>query len=139
MPSYPFGRRIKDALLTNNTNFPAAGAAVATASIDLGQPTSGRPPEEISLQVEWPDMAAYTDNTKTITIRLQDSADNAAWADVNPVIEFQLKGVAATGPLADGLQCPLPAHIRRYVRANITAPAGGANVTALALTLSVVS
>jgi hypothetical protein len=139
MSLLPFGRRIKDALLTNDTSFPAAAASVASASIDLGQPASGRPPEECALQVEWPTMPALTDNTKTVLARLQDSADNAAFADVNPTIEFKIPGLAVTGPLADGLQCPLPPHIRRYVRLNITVPAGGGDNTALKLSLSVVS
>src|SRR4051812_11935682 len=90
IPSYAKAYQ-RDAQLEAATNFPAAAGTANSPAIDLGH-GANTGPNVPALYVGIPALAAHTDNTKTITMKLQDSADGAAFADVNPQVQINLVG-----------------------------------------------
>lgn len=133
-----FAPHMRDAAREVTLAFPAASAAANSGSVDLGHDPGAAPSCCLGLRVAWPDLAAHTDNTKTITVTLQDSADNSSFATVNPSVVLNLTGVATTGLLADEFVMPLPLGVRRYVRVAVANPASGPAITSLSLTIGAV-
>jgi hypothetical protein len=133
---------MKDKALHLEINFPAAGAAVQTGTLDLGVDNPGASvggkTRNFSdqwrlgrLRVTVPALPNNTDNTKTITVRLQDSGDyGATFADTNPQIQVNIAGVAATGSAAALFDVPLPPDVRGPVQFTVTVPAGAGDNTA---------
>lgn len=128
---------MKDALLKVLKYLPAAGANNTTDAIDLEADSSavarGERAPVRHLLVSVPALPANTDNTKTITIDLYDSADGVTFAQVQPLIECQVPGVAVTGSLATDFRFPLPA-VRRYIALKSTVPAGAGDNTGVQIT-----
>lgn len=119
--------------------FPAAGASNNSPTIDLGHSPTGIPPVGSELIVDIPALAVHTDNTKTLILKLQDSADDSSYADVDPVIQTLVVGVTSTGSAAKSVRLPIPSTCRRYVQINTTNPASGPAITGSSFTVSAVA
>jgi hypothetical protein len=124
---------MKDAALHLEVFFPAAGATVVVGSLDLNVDVPGFSDQwrlgRLSLSI--PALPNLTDNTKTITVDLQDSGDGGAtFANTQPRIQATIPGVAATGPAAQIIDMPLPPGMRGPIQLSVTVPAGGGDNTA---------
>ncbi len=125
---------MKDTLLQSAGYLPAAGAANTTPSIDLGSSRAGDTcagavrPADVFLEVSVPAMPNNTDNSKTVTIDLYDSADDASFAEVDPLVSIKVPGVASTGSAARTVRYPLP-PTRRYIALRNTVPTGAGDNT----------
>lgn len=128
---------MRDANLITTKAFPAAGANNSHNSIDLELAGGVQSilPRNVEMEIAWPALPALVD-TKTVTFKIQDSADNAAWADLP--INYVLTGAGGVGVAAGTLQVRLPGNIRRYVRVNQAVLAAGGDSTALLSTVSLV-
>jgi hypothetical protein len=139
----PTKRSLKDALLNVSKYLPAAAAANQSPTIDLGSVVAGEP-KLLEIEVSVPALPNNTDNTKTITLRLQDSADDVTYADVGveaaagvgdaPRIECRLAGVTTTGSVAKIFRVALPSTARRYLQFTQTVASGGGDNTAALVT-----
>lgn len=131
-----FDRTIKDANLIVTKAPPAAGASNQTNSIDLGHLGGvGVPAEGACLLINIPAMAALAD-AKKLTIKLQDSADNSSFADVDPLISTFVIGAGGAGCAAKEVEFPLPSTVRRYIRCDQTEEAAGGDITGSTVTYS---
>ncbi len=126
----PTQRNLKDANLHVEKYLPAAAATNYSDSIDLGSTSPGQSVESNEFRVTVPALANHTDNTKTILITLQDSANDSSFADVAPLHQVQEVGVATTGSAAATYRLRLPSTIRRYVRFSQVVPSGAGDNTA---------
>lgn len=131
-------RFLKDADLIKVKAIPAAGANHNTDTIDLGNTTPGVAVEGVELEILIPALAAHTDNTKNVTVKVQDSADNVTFADVEQLAAWSVPGVASTGSAAATRRFRLPADVKRYVQVNIAETSAGANLTASSVTVALV-
>lgn len=124
-----------DAALHVEAYLPAAGATLYTDSIDLGQVNGGAEPNVFELRVIIGAAALHVDPAKTITARLQDSADDAAYADTNPQIQAQLIGVAVNGSAQTEYRIRVCSNGQRYIRLALTVPAGDGDCTGVLVTV----
>jgi hypothetical protein len=127
-------RHLKDRELIKSKALPAAAATSYTDGIDLGQETLGPDGDRMEAEIAipaTPNLAA----TKTITARLQDSADNETFEDIAALGALTVTGGAAGGA-ASSQAFRLPRTTRRYIRASFTVAADGGTNTAVSGTLS---
>ena len=111
---------MKDAALHLEVNFPAAGATVTTATLDLNVDVSGFSDQWRlgRLKLTVPALPNNSDNTKTILVDLQDSGDGGAtFANSQPLIEATIPGVTTSGSAATVIDMPLPPGLRGPIRA----------------------
>ena len=127
-------RAIKDALFVHAKALPAAAATNQSATFDLG--AGGYVPESLEVEINIPAMSAHSSASYNVIIKLQDSADDITYADVDPLVQKTLVGVASTGSLATVLRIRLPATVRRYVQFNQAVDSGGPTLTAKSITYS---
>tara|TARA_R110000772_G_scaffold83288_2_gene176116 strand:+ start:9588 stop:9983 length:396 start_codon:yes stop_codon:yes gene_type:complete len=130
-------RNIQDALLTESIAVAAAGASSSTASFNLGG-ADDAVTEVVDLQIDLPVLPALVD-TETVTLTVEDSADNSSFAALAP-----LATLIATGTLTPGSAAALTRKVkllgaRQYVRVTgaVSATAGdntGVSFTAKILT-----
>src|SRR5438105_2652903 len=132
----PTIRALKDANFIFTKVLPAAAASNQTPTIDLIAVSGDPDPSLFDIEVVVPALANHTDSTKTITITVQDSADNSTYANVTPLIQCQVPGVASTGSAATTFTFRLPPGIRRYVQLTQSVPTGDGNNTASSVTVS---
>jgi|SRR5579862_9342127 len=134
------------------TACPAANANVNSASIDTrggstAQPvtasqtvdqlgSSARELMELRARV---DAGANLVATDLITIKVQDSDDNAAFADVAKLAAQTVAGIVGNGNAQTDLRWPIPSDMRRYVRINIAVANGAGDVTAQNVTLDLLT
>lgn len=118
-------KRVTRALPAQNTN-------VNSASIDLGTPPA---PEEMELRVSVPATPSLA-NGQTITVTLQDSADNVTFANIAELSSLVITGGGGGGGPAAQRDVNLPASARRYVRVNIAASATAGDNTAVSAVLA---
>jgi len=119
--SYEYNRNQTDANYESTVTLLAAGAN--TASFDLEQATGGDI-EAIVFELAAPALAtAELSDTKVVTYKLEDSADNSSWASVDPLIQTTQTGAGGAGAAAKTIRFRLPANTRRYVRIAQTASA----------------
>lgn len=128
---------MKDAKLIRAQALPAADAANSTASIDLGAkpwPTT----ETVHVQVSIPATPALVE-AKTITLTIEDSADDSSFAAVTGLSTLVVTGAAeAAGGAAAVRKVILPPGVRRYLRATAAVEdAGGVN-TGVSYTLELI-
>lgn len=126
----PTQRIIKDANLHLEKYLPAAAATNYSASLDLGSANPGMSIEQTEFLVTLPALANNTDNSKTILITLQDSADDSSFADVTPLHQVQVVGVTSTGSAATTYRLRAPSTVQRYVRFKQVVPSGAGDNTA---------
>lgn len=124
---------MKDAALEVSKYLPAAAASNNTDSIDLGRAGGADRGERapiIVIEVNVPALPNHIDPTKTITLDLYSSADDAAFTEVAPLIQCKIAGVADGGAPAQTFSYPLPASVLQYIRWKQTVPAGAGDNTA---------
>ena len=119
-----------DAALEVSLAIPAAAANGQTAALDL---ESGAGNCELLLSV--PALANLA-STKTVSAKIQESADNATFVDAAWAPALTITGEASGGGKAGELRLAIPSNAKRYVRAYVATAADGGNNTASKLTLS---
>lgn len=123
----------KDALLSVSKTLPNAAANNATIGIDLNidpaNLTTGKSQSNkwrlLYAEANIPALSDHTNTSITNLIVLQDSADNATFANTNPSVIVSLVGVASTGSVAVKRKLPLPPEVRRYIRFQQFVPTNG--------------
>jgi hypothetical protein len=119
--AFEYNRNQQDDNYSSTVTLLAAGAN--TASFDLEQATGGDI-EAVVFQLAAPALAtAELSDTKVVTYKLEDSADNSSWASVDPLIQTTQTGAGGAGAAAKTIRFRLPANTRRYVRIAQTASA----------------
>ena len=121
-------RSHEDALTNVEVAIPAAAANSNTPSIDLGTDPLVTI-ESVELEVSTDDLPAAFASAATITVTVQDSADNASFA---PAVGLATIVHTGTGAAIDGLnrRVKLQPGVRRYVRLNVALSSGGGALTA---------
>lgn len=125
-------RRLKDTSLSKNVALPSGAATANTAGIDLGQATPY--PVTESFLVKLTTTTANGANSKNITCRLQDSADNTTFTNIAELGALTVTESGGSYP-AGTLTASLPTSTRRYVRAQATGEANGGNAANGTLTV----
>jgi hypothetical protein len=118
-------RLIKDAhsSLVANIALPNAANTVNTGAIDLGSNAPYPLNEKISVALITTQSTGA--NSKNINIRLQDSNEsNANFTNIAVLAATVVAGNAANFP-ASTTNIPLPASVKRYIRASATGEANG--------------
>jgi hypothetical protein len=106
---------------------PAASANASSSSIDLG-PGGGSFIRNGQIRLDIPAMPNLG-NTETLTITIQDSADNSSFASAVGYATIVVTGPASGGSLATTVRRSIMQSLRRYVRINSARSSGG-DVTA---------
>ena len=129
-------RNIIDGELLVTAALPATASTAVSAGIDLGSTTLGAVAESIAALVKVPATPDLAD-TKTITVSIQDSADNSSFAAIDGTGSLVLLGAGGTGAAAAELRVKLPTTSRKYVRATATAVASAGDSTGVSLEFSI--
>lgn len=121
----------EDLYFTVSRALPAQNTNANTSSIDLEDATPELVGEIAELHLELP--ATTTATGQTITLTIQDSADNSSFAAVTGLSTIVLTGVDnATAALSRPVR--LPRGTRQYVRINIAMSATTGDQTAISFT-----
>jgi hypothetical protein len=131
-------RRLQDASLIKTKALPAAAAANATDSIDLGSTTLGPVADEIEVDISIEATPALVDD-KTVTLTLKDSADNSSFAAIAGLATLVTTGAASAGAAATSRRVKLPPSTRRYLRLDAAVLTAGGDNTAKSYTLKVLA
>jgi hypothetical protein len=131
-PSY--SRNLRDAAFVATKALPAAAATAYTDSLDLAQ-TTVQSLEQIEFEIAVPALPALVE-AKTVTISVQDSADNSSFAAVDPAITTVITGGTGNGAAAKTVRFRLPSQTRRYVRLSLVVLTAGGDNTGVSATLS---
>ncbi len=126
------GRNIRDAAKEVSKALPAANANNASDAIDLEQ-TQGGLLENIAFEVSVPALPALVD-AKTVTLKVQDSANGTDFADLEPGIEMARVGADSAGAAAKDYRFRLPPAARRYVRLYQAVQDAGGDNTGVSVT-----
>lgn len=124
-------RSIKDAALIVTKALPAAAANNDSASIDLQKVDATF--ERIELEISVPALPALVE-AKTVTITIQDSADNTTFAAIAELATLVITGGTGNGAAAASRVVRLPSTTRRYVRFNSAVLTAGGDNTAKSVT-----
>jgi len=120
-------RRLLDANLTKRIALPSAAGTVNSASIDLGSVNLGSASDELEGEISYEATPSLA-NSATLTMTVQDSADNSSFAAVASLATLVVTGSGGTGAAASSRTFRLPPTTRRYVRISIVeSSAGGDN------------
>ena len=128
-------RTLRDSNLTVTKALPAAGANNTSDSIDLGATAPGVSLENVDLVIEVPATPSLAD-TKSHTVKVQDSADNSSFADVAELSTLTRTGAGGAGAAASSRRVKLPPGIRRYVRFYQAVEGSGGDNTAVSAKMS---
>ncbi len=128
MPNY--SRQIRDAHFDQEQAFPAANADNATAGFELEAEKGAAEPDLFECELRIPALPNNTDDTKTVTLTLEDSEDGESYAPVDPRIQALVPGVASTGSAARTVRFRLPSRTRRFIRIAAAVEADGGDNTA---------
>lgn len=113
-----------DAALLRTMLLPSSNSNASTESWDLGQ---GPHIERLELRLEVEALPNLVD-AKTVTVKVQDSADNNTFADVAEMAPIVMTGAGGVGAAAVSKEFRFPPTIRRYARVNVAVmTAGGTN------------
>lgn len=127
---------IRDAALKVTKACPAAGANHNTGTIDLGCKNPGASVESFEVEIAIPALTSLADG-KTLTVKLQDSADNTTFADIEQLASVVVTGVSSNkGSAASTVVVRLPSDVNRYVQANLAVAASGGDNTAQSVVVS---
>lgn len=126
-------RNLQDAQLIKTIALPAAAATANSASLDIG---TGPHACCIELRINIPALPALVD-AKTITVKLQDSADNITFADIEELASLVITGAGGVGAAAVEREVRLPSSTNRYVRLTVIALAAAGDNTAVSASLTV--
>ena len=126
----------RDAALTATKACPAAGANHNTATIDLKSTTAGAFADSVEVEIVIPALPSLAEG-KTLTVKLQDSADDSSYADIPELASLVVTGAAsAAGSAAATRIVRLPSSAKRYLQANLAVAASGGDNTAKSVTVS---
>ena len=125
----------RDAALTTTKACPAAAANHNTATLDLQSTTAGAFADSVEVEIAIPALPSLAAD-KTLTVKLQDSADNTTFADIAELASFVVTGVSTTGSAAKTVAVRLPSSAKRYLQANLAVAASGGDNTAKSVTVS---
>lgn len=128
-------RAIKDTRLQVVKALPAAAANNDSDSIDLGQVLGGNI-EGIELEISVPALPDLVE-AKTVTITIQDSADDSSFATLAGLSTLVITGGTGGGAAATSRVVRLPRITRRYVRFNSAVLTAGGDNTGVSVTASV--
>lgn len=131
----PNRRTLKDELLKTTKAAPAAAGSNYHDSYDIGD---GPHRERLFVRVEIPALDALA-NTKKLTVKLQDSADDSTFTDIEPAVSADVVGVSTDGADAANFDLPIPQNARRYVRVRQDEDSAGGDITAQTVTTYLVS
>ena len=131
-------RRLADANHVKTKALPAAAAANATDSIDLGSTILGPLADDVEVLVEIEATPSLVDD-KTITLTLKDSADDSSFAAIATLATVVQTGAASAGAAANSVRFKLPPSTRRYLRLDAAVLTAGGNNTAKTYTLKVLA
>jgi hypothetical protein len=131
-------RRLVDANLVKVKALPAAAAANATDSIDLGQTTLGPMADRLDLIVEIEATPSLAD-AKTVILTVKDSADNSTFAAIPSLATVTKTGASGAGAAADSVRFKLPPTTRRYIRLDAAVLTAGGDNTAKNYTLKLLT
>lgn len=126
--SFPNNRGLTGTETTKMKALPAAAATNYSDSIDLGfDPSTHGNSIDGFLQVYLPATPSLAD-TKTVTLSIEDSADNSSFAAATGTPTFVATGASAAGAAALTGEVQIPTTLRRYVRLKqVVASVGGDN------------
>lgn len=128
---------IRDTNLKVTKALPAAAATNYSDPIDLIDSAPGIKMRAAEIEVALPATPSLVD-AKTITLTLQDSADNSSFAAIDSLATIVATGAGGAGGDAVTRKYKLPENVRRYIRIKQDVlTAGGSNV-AISTTLSVI-
>lgn len=111
--SLPNTRMLSDAALTITKALPSTSSNNTTDYIDLG--AAGFKPEEITIEITIPAIAAHVTAGNVPTITLYDSASTSGAAVTDPQIQTSWIGVITTGSLGKTVRFKLPPGTKRYI------------------------
>lgn len=137
MDNARYQRYTKDACLIRVFNLPAAGATVASPSLDLGNSEIGPGARHFDVEIAVNATPALAD-TKKVTFTLTDSDDNIAFAAVPYIAPLVVTGVGVNGAPATKLQFGLATSIRRYLQVSAAVDAGAGNSMAVTGSIALV-
>lgn len=126
---------IRDAALKVTKALPAAGANHNTGTIDLGSTNPGLAVESFEVEIAIPALPSLAAD-KTLTVKLQDSADDSTYADIAALASVVVTGVSTSGSAAKTVSVRLPSSVKRYIQANLAVAAEGGDNTAKSVTVS---
>jgi hypothetical protein len=121
-------KSLRDLLLDVSRALPAQNTNANSTAIDLKQVAPDTLPEHFEFQVSVP--ATTTATNQTITITIQDSADNSTFATVEQLEPLLLTGASNATALTTR-NFRLPSDVNRYVRVNIAMSATTGDQTAI--------
>ncbi len=121
-------KTLRDLLLDVSRALPAQNTTAASTAFDLKQVAPDALPEHFELQVSVP--ATTTATGQTITLTIQDSADNSTFAAVEQCATLVLTGASNATALTTQ-NWRLPSDVKRYVRVNIAMSATTGDQTAI--------
>lgn len=124
---------LKDKELIKTKALPAASANNASDGIDLNQTTLGDLSGQFRYRIACPAVPALVD-TKTITLKVQDSADGVNYNDLASLASVVLTGAGGAGAAAKEVIGHLPPTTRRHVRGYAAVEAAGGDNTAVSYT-----
>lgn len=131
-------RLITDADLIKTKALPAADAANAADSIDLGG-AGVAVLENIELKVDLPILPALVDD-KTVTLTVEDSADDSSFTAIAGLATLVATGTETPGTAAAlSRTYKLPSSTRRYVRVAAAVLVGGGDNTGVSYTYSILT
>jgi hypothetical protein len=128
---------MKDAAHIVTKPLPAAGANNNTATLDTGAARTA--PNGVlcacsgTLELTWPALPNLVD-AKTVTFKVQDSADDSGYADLG--LTWTLTGAGGAGVAAGSKRFVLPPDVRRYVQVNTAVAAAGGDSTAKSVSVA---
>lgn len=142
--AFEFDRNVKDATLVKTKALPAAGATNQTDTFDTGRLSTYPMPPGVQFEISIPAMAAHSDTTKNVVIKMQHSGDNITYGDLDTGTEaladvvVTLPGVASTGTVARVVRVPIPSNTFRYIQFNQAVDSGGPTLTGTSVTYAMV-
>ena len=126
---------IRDAALKVTKACPAANTNHNTATIDLKSTTAGAFADSVEVEIVIPALKNLA-NGKTLTVKLQDSADDSTYADIPELAAFIVTGADSKGSAAATRVIRLPSSAKRYLRANLAVATAGNDNTGKSVTVS---
>lgn len=126
---------IRDAALKVTKACPAANSNHNTDTIDLGCTNPGASVESFEVEIAIPALPSLASD-KTLTVKLQDSADNTTFDDIEQLASVVVTGVSTSGSAASTVVVRLPSNVKRYIQANLAVAASGGDNTAKSVVVS---
>ena len=124
------GYKVEDASLSKTIALPAAAGSVQTVALDLKNSAKGDFLADMEVCVVAPALGTTPlPNGETMKYNIQHSLDNSSFVTIAETILTQT-GAAGAGAAAATKNFRLPVDVYRYVRAQATLSAGGADASA---------